>query len=74
MSIAAINEFFSKLDQNPDLSQELEQIDLQDKEQYKRRVVALARKYDFDFTLEELEQVISAAKAMQQDEPQPAQQ
>ena len=55
MSIAAINEFFSKLDQNPDLSQELEQIDLQDKEQYKRRVVALARKYDFDFTLEELE-------------------
>ncbi len=67
MSIAAINEFFAKLDENPDLAQELDQVDLTDKEQYKQRVVALARKYDFEFTLDELNEVIAAAKTMQQE-------
>ena len=67
MSIAAINEFFANLDENPDLAQELDQVDLTDKEQYKQRVVALARKYDFEFTLDELNEVIAAAKTMQQE-------
>ncbi len=72
MSIAAINDFFAKLDENPDLAQELDQVDLQDKEKYKLRVVALARKYNYDFCIEELNEVIAAAKTMQQEGTAPA--
>lgn len=72
VSIAAINDFFAKLDENPDLAQELDQVDLQDKEKYKLRVVALARKYNYDFTIEELNKVIAAAKTMQQEGTAPA--
>lgn len=62
MSIEAINDFFKSFDSNQNLTDEFEKLTPGD--DYKQQVVELAKKYNFEFTLEELNDVIAAAKRL----------
>lgn len=60
MSHEAINDFFKHLDENAALSSEFDKITGGDT--YKDQLLALAKKYGYDFTMEELDHVIAEAK------------
>lgn len=66
MSIAAINDFFKALDTNENLSKEFEA--LNPDENYKQNIIKLANKFNYVFTLEELETVVNAANNLKKQE------
>lgn len=66
MSIAAINDFFNALDKNEELTQAFEALEPGDN--YKQNVIDLAAKFDYIFTLEELNTVIAAALRIKENE------
>lgn len=66
MSIAAINDFFKSLDTNETLAKEFEALPTD--AAYKQSVIDLAKKYNFEFTLDELQTVINAAKHIKETE------
>ncbi|MCK0527268.1 MULTISPECIES: Nif11 family protein [unclassified Anaerobiospirillum] len=66
MSIQAINDLFTSLDKNEELTKEFESIRADDK--FRENLVALGKKHGFEFTLQELEDVAACARAIQQGE------
>lgn len=66
MSFEAVNDFFKSFDTNQNLTDEFEKLIPGD--DYKQQVVELAKKYDFEFTLDELNDVIAAAKRLKEGE------
>ncbi len=63
MSVEALNDFFKGLDSNEDMSKEFDGLS---QDNYKDNVVALAKKYGYEFTVDELDQVIEAAKLLKE--------
>ena len=63
MSFEAINNFFTALNTNSDLSRDFDA--LTPSEDYKQQLCELGKKYGYEFTLEELEEVVKVTKAMQ---------
>ena len=63
MSFEAINNFFTALNTNSDLSRDFDA--LTPNEDYKQQLCELGKKYGYEFTLEELEEVVKVTKAMQ---------
>ncbi len=63
MSFEAINNFFAALDTNSDLSRDFDALTPSD--DYKQQLCELGKKYGYEFTLEELEDVVKVTKAMQ---------
>lgn len=66
MSIGAIQDFFKDLDKNEEISKELDAI--QPSDNYKEAIVELANKHGYEFTLEELLDVVETAKKIQEGE------
>ena len=71
MSIEAINELFKSMDNNKALSDDFDKLDPQS--DVLEQIVALGKKYNFDFTLEELKEVIAVARKINEAKKEEAQ-